>query len=64
MKKSPEQMKRDSAQGNTPERDAGGQMGAQKSGHRMPQSSGAGRNPGRGGKPEMPEDDGGRVSPE
>jgi hypothetical protein len=64
MQKSPEEMKRDNAEGNSPRRDSGGQMGAQKSGPREPQSTGAGRNPGRGGKPEMPDDEGGRVSPE
>jgi hypothetical protein len=62
--KTPEQMRRDNAQGQTPQRDGGGQMGRQKSGGGDSPDEERERghvNPGRDRKPGMDEDDGGRV---
>jgi len=66
MANSPEQQRREAAQQPTPDRGGGGgQMGAQKStGGKTgePKESQSHVSPGRDDKPDMPDDDGGRVS--
>ena len=66
MDKTPEQARRDNAERGTAKRDAGGgQMGSQKAANsidtRTPAEERSFRDPGRDDKPELPEDDGGRV---
>jgi hypothetical protein len=62
--KTPEERRRDNAQGEIPRRDGGGQMGSQVTsdgGTSQPEESRNKNETGRDRKPDMPDDDGGRV---